>query len=408
MKTELLKESSPKNLTLTAIQASQLRLLGGLLRSQKPKPGYINNTDDTEDTDDSERSAVGVEQLSSTTYKVTVFNAIGAIGLGDLQLVVEPKIPVAHLLYLLGESHEVPQAASGRVNLDVDVAFTTLIMRWFVEASEQLLRRGLDRDYQLITANLAFARGKVHALPTARSILAGRPVIRCEFDEFTEDTSLNRVLKAAARHVLASPQLPIDLRRRCRSVYQRIEAPTEIRGHDLEMVPDSRSRHYRDAHQLALLILRSGGIAPAAGTQAAWTLLIKTPTAAEEGIRNTLKRHLEPTWKVRKKGKKLIGTRARTLHPDLVFGDDNAVGDVKYMVTNNGEIGRSHLNQVTTFAVGYQATKAIVVAFGHDTRGEQVNVGDVHVQGINWDTSQDPERAADKLADQVLAWLSQP
>jgi hypothetical protein len=85
-------------------------------------------------------------------------------GLGDLQLVVQPKISVAHLLYLLGESHEVPQAASGRVNLDVDVAFA---MRWFVEAGEQLLPRGLDRDYQLITANLAVARGKVHPLPTA-------------------------------------------------------------------------------------------------------------------------------------------------------------------------------------------------------------------------------------------------
>ena len=48
-------------------------------------------------------------------------------------------------------------------------------MRWLIEASEQLLRRGLNRDYQLTTANLAFARGKIHALPTARSILAGDP-----------------------------------------------------------------------------------------------------------------------------------------------------------------------------------------------------------------------------------------
>jgi hypothetical protein len=34
-------------------------------------------------------------------------------------------------------------------------------------------------------------------------------------------------------------------------------------------------------------------------------------------------------------------------------------------------------------------------------------VGGVEVQGINWDTSTNPQHAAAKLADQVRAWLSQ-
>jgi 5-methylcytosine-specific restriction enzyme subunit McrC len=397
---EVLTESKLCRLVLTTSQADQLRNIGRTLASDKRWWG------DRDAADERDRTVIRCDRMSPTTYAITVYNAIGAIGLGNIQLIVQPKIPTPHLLHLLAESQQLPRASAERAQLDGDKAFFVLVVRWFLDASEELLRRGLCRDYESTTRDLSFARGRIHILSTTRSILAGRPLLRCSFDDFSEDTSLNRVLKAAARNVLASPGLPANLRRRGRCVYQRLDGAGEVRSSDLNTVPDARSRHYWDAHRLALVILTSGGVVPARGTQPAWTFLFRTPEAVEEGVRNALRRRLEPDWKVRKYGMRLGGTRNRSLSPDLVIGDGVAIGDVKYRVTASGDIDRSHLNQVTTFATGYGTGRAMLLAFGTPSRGEIVHVGPVQVHGFNWDTSEtDPTRASAKLAQEISLWL---
>jgi 5-methylcytosine-specific restriction endonuclease McrBC regulatory subunit McrC len=84
-------------------------------------------------------------------------------------------------------------------------------VRWFIDACERFLRFGLDRDYEHTIDNLSYAKGRIHVLSTSRSILTGRPIVRCEFDTFNEDTPLNRVLRAAVLRVLANAALPEDL-----------------------------------------------------------------------------------------------------------------------------------------------------------------------------------------------------
>ena len=196
MKTVSLIESKPSNLELSANQAEQIRMIGRTLRSQKLWWGDTDDTDDTDDSDPSSRTAIDVHWTSPSSYDVTVSNAIGAIGLSDLQLLVQPKIPMAHLLYLLAESQQLPPRSSEeRASVKSDEGFFALVVRWFLDACERLLRLGLDRDYGRVTADLPFARGRVDLIPTARSIFAGRPKVRCEFDYFSEDTSLNRVLR---------------------------------------------------------------------------------------------------------------------------------------------------------------------------------------------------------------------
>jgi hypothetical protein len=107
--------------------------------------------------------------------------------------------------------------------------------------------------------------------------------------------------------------------------------------------------------------------------------------------------------------KPLLGDRNRSLHPDLVFGDNDAVRDVKYRLASTGEIRRNELNQVTTFATGYHATKATILAFGPHETGEEVRVGPVQVNGFNWNTQEPtPEQAAARIADRIAAWLTAP
>src|SRR5689334_20157539 len=96
-RTVTLTESTPQMLDLTPAEAQQLTAMGRALASDST---WWGNNDDDEGPI---RTVIRCERLASTKYKIVVSDAIGVIGLGSLQLVVQPKIPLHHLVYLLEE-----------------------------------------------------------------------------------------------------------------------------------------------------------------------------------------------------------------------------------------------------------------------------------------------------------------
>jgi 5-methylcytosine-specific restriction enzyme subunit McrC len=403
-----LEESRVSTVSLTQAQADALRMVGRALRSRK---SWWGDNAEPEDLEQSERTAIRVDQRPDGDYDVVVYNAVGVIGLPDLQLVIGPKIPMNHLLYLFASSSELPaNSTQDVVSVGNDANLFELVARWFLDASERLLRLGLDRDYERRTADLAVVRGRVDLVPTVRAVYAGRPRVRCTFDSFTEDTSLNRTLKAAARAISASLLLPLGLRFRGRRIAERLNSAGELRPEDVHVLPDRNRPHYRDAHQLAALILKSTGIEVSHGGRIAQTFLLRTPEAVEEGIRCALNEHLPKDLAVKRGGKELVagdasGSKKRRVTPDIVFGADKAVGDVKYMITN-GDVITAHLYQVTTFATAYGVVKSALIGFGAGSVGARVEVGKVSVRGFSWKTTEvDPRIAAAKLASEVTSWL---
>jgi len=403
VKTEFLTESKPTELTLTDHEADQLRWLGSALASRK---GWWGESDGPK-TDI--RSVIQCDRVSDDCYNVKVSDSVGAIGVGDLQLIVRPKIPLSHLIFLLAEADQLPRSLYERSRLSADDTFFDVIANWFVDTCEALLRQGLTSDYGRITGDLPCARGRIHVVKTSRALSRGRPSVHCDFDHFGEDTGLNRVIKAAALRLLRQPALPGKLHERCRRIVYRLSDIGELRVGDLSVKPDALSSRYRDAHPLALSILSSTGIDLDSGGTSAWTFLFRTPESVEEGLRNTLQRHLQPDCAVRKTGKVLLGDRRRSLNPDLVFGDNEAVGDIKYRLANSNDLERSDANQVTAFATAYRVDKAAIIAFGHtdDRRpAPWAAFGPVRVNGFSWNCDEAfPERAAINLAEQLREWL---
>lgn len=401
MRTIRLTESTEVVVALTSDEATKLRTVGQALASQSTWWG-------AEPTDDEESSATVVRchAVSGSEYAIRVSDAIGAIGLGDTQLIVDPKIPLPHLLYLFARSDHFPRHLSERSLLGTDSSFFLVVATWFVEQCETLLRHGLISDYGRITGDVPCARGRIHAAATSRSILVGRPMVRCDYDVRSDDTSLNRVVRAAVLRLLAFSGLPHGLRRHCRQIEYRLSDVGDLRHGDMWAQPDALTRIYRDVIPLALLILEGSGVAMHQGAGGTWTFLCRTPEAVEAGLRSALSERLSSRWTITKKGMVLVGEGKRTLNPDLVFGPTRAVGDVKYKLSPDGGIRRADLNQVTTFATGYGVTKATVIAFGDREVGEYVQVGRVAVNGFIWNTREpDPHLAADRLAENVEHWL---
>ncbi|WP_171054913.1 hypothetical protein [Mycobacterium sp. DBP42] len=397
-----LTESAEQRVPLTAEEAATLRSIGQQLASKKDWWGASD-----EDDPSSNQTVVRCNAVSASDYLVRISDAIGVIGLQHTQLVVNPKISLAHLLFLFAASQQFPRHLLERTHLETDSSFHIVVATWFTEACEVLLRHGLASDYSRVTGNLGCARGRIEATATARSVMMGRPVVRCDYDIRSEDTSLNRVVKGATLRLLSWPDMPADLRRRCRRIGDRLTDIRGLRDGDTQVRLDPLTSSYKDVLPLALMILESSSISICEGAQPVWTFLYRTPDAVEAGVRDCLQRRLHTYCTIEKRRKNLQGDKKRSLNPDLVFGHTFAVGDIKYKHRPDGSIGRSDLNQITTFATGYRVNAGVVIAFGEREVGAHVRVGPVAINCFNWNTTTaNPADAADALAEHLQGWLA--
>ena len=72
----------------------------------------------------------------------------------------------------------------------------------FVKRLNDAIRRGLPRRYQIFEEDLSTLRGKLNVHRQATHLISHPGKLACRFDELSENTPLNRVLKATVRSLL--------------------------------------------------------------------------------------------------------------------------------------------------------------------------------------------------------------
>lgn len=154
-------------------------------------------------------------------------------------------------------------------------------------------------------------------------------------------------------------------------------------------------------------ILHGQGRGLEAGDHGVWTFLFKTADLIEQGVRQVLVAGL-PSVAITKQGM-LLRPSSLSLTPDLRFGTDMAVGDVKYKLTGM-DWNRNDLYQAVTFGTGFGCSKVAVIAFRTTASLElpRVRVGNVEVVPFCWNCSDavPPEEAGSTLCSEVEAWLT--
>lgn len=404
---ETLTESRPSVLALDKSQVQELRELGRHLASDKERPG--SEADSGDDEDAKATSIIRVTHLAGDQWSVKVHDAIGLVSVTDLQIEVQPKIPMPHFLYLFVRAEEPERPAATLAKASEGEPFWKLLARWFVDELELVLRRDLVRDYQHRSDDLRLIKGRLDAVSTARSYYTGVIDFRCEYDDFNQDTPLNRTLKAAARKVASIPGLDSAVQRHAVAGIHRMEDVGQFQKHDASAQTARNTSHYQTALQLARHLLNAAGRIPTSGDAYARTFLIRTPELIERAIRTVLNQHLSPIWRVRRDTKTLHPSHLE-INPDLLFNDGLAVGDVKYRLTPK-DWDRSVLYQTVAFASAYQTQSGVVIGFSNNTVAEPlppVPVGDIQVSYIPWLAAGeiDPEDASERLARSVNSWLT--
>jgi hypothetical protein len=392
-------ESKEQVLALTEEAAMNLRRVGRELASKTEWWGA------DPETPSPERTVIEAEPAGSGLWRIQVRDAVGVIVLRDVQLHIRPKIPAEHFLYLARRSDKLPRTA-GYEGTGSSGPLWELVTLWFLDAAEQLLRRGLIRDYAAVRETLGTIRGHVDVQSAAHRYYSGALLFDCSFDDHVEDNAPNRLMKAAAAYIAASP-LPDSIRRRARRILVRLDAVGDLSDFDKRWMPDRRTEYYRIPITLARHVLRTMGRSLSSGADIVWTFLIRTPELIEDGIRAVLEESLGVDV-VTKTRIQLRGS-SMTFNPDLRFWGSHAVADVKYKLTA-GEWNRSDLYQVLAFAASLRCLRSAVINFTL-VSGIPVlsplTVGEHRVTTISWPAGErDPARAARLFTGSVEEWLS--
>ena len=337
--------------------------------------------------------------------EVRVIDAVGIVAMPTLILDVEPKVPPAHLLYLLERAGLLPRLDAAQATLQADQTLFELIARWYVMALDRVLEEGLARDYRTQRGLFPAVRGRVLAIPTAQLYYRGRLEVASEYQDFDFDTPLNRLLLHAARLLVAHPGLPEGIRAQAGRAILRMDGIGPLRYADRHVQPDRRTVYYRDAALLAKNLIDGVGRGLLVGAERVWTFLLRTPEAVEEGLRRALTDALPSTLVPAKYPLCLNGT-GMTLNPDLIFGK-LAVADVKYKLSKRSW-RKDDLYQLVAFAAGFKVANAAMIDFAHVSRPvlETAEFGSVHVAHLTWPALTDrvPSAALEQLAREVVAW----
>ena len=396
MRVERMVESRAAVLDLSLEEASGLMAVGRGLASKQRRWGQDHVAE--------ERSVIECTPYGHGRWSVRVPDAVGVIRVGAWQLVVEPKVPLSHLIHLFERSGAFPRIDATLASLATAESLWPMVAAWYLAALERLLRSGLSSGYQPAREELPAARGRIAVGATSRAFYKGRITLDCEYEDFDVDTALNRMLKAAATAASASSALEWDLRRRARRATNHMEGVGRLVASDhLDARAERHTSRYALPLELARHVLSATGRGIDVGEAHGHAFLIRTPDMVEEGLRRVAVDALRDRTVVSKRTWFLTGSH-HSLTPDLVFGR-RAVGDVKYKVWS-GDWDRADLYQLVAFATGFGVSDALRVDFASTDHGDSaVRVGPVQLAACDWvcDTGS-PHDAERALGVRLRAW----
>lgn len=275
-------------------------------------------------------------------WRVSDVARVGTAVIGDLVLHIIPKTPILNLVYMASMGHRHITPSADVIEHDAERALPAALARAFLLELQRATRRGLVKGYREVEESAAAIRGR---WDVARQISArpGLPLpLEIDYDDFTEDIPLNRVLHTAVR-VLRAIEMPAASEALREQLEVRfLEVGTLPRGVGLPDVAITRlNEHISGALSLARLILDAMSWTHRAGAHRGGTFLVNVATIFESFVAARLhelvhRQSLRLTVQDRRWW--LDGGRTVALRPDIVIADavPLTVADTKYKVLTDG------------------------------------------------------------------------
>jgi 5-methylcytosine-specific restriction enzyme subunit McrC len=324
---------------------------------------------------------------------------VGMVRTGDLEIEILPKLeglsqPARirrNLLAMLAKTEDLDVRASEMAGfLESPEPFCRALARLYVHRLLEAVRRGLRQDYRLHQDLLPHVRGRIEWSAQARLQAACRLEIACAFDERSEDTPLNRTLKAAlltAGRMLEetrSARIVTELRHTMDGISSACP-PADQRA---RLQTDRTNRHLEPLLTLAKLILgnRNPDLGRSAdGDHDTYSLVWDMNVLFEEYVGRLAQEVLQPEGfqatlqdsSVYLAHDSATRRHAFPLRPDLLVrlgAKPWSVADTKWKrldprQTNLG-VSPSDLYQVLAYAHRFETTRAVLLYPHHPALGK--------------------------------------
>lgn len=292
---------------------------------------------------DAAAGRLGVRRVAGGGHVLTSGSHVGVLAAGDVEIAVQPKIPIHNLFLMLGVRP--PEFAAGNATFGHDTDLLTAMVRVFTRAVESATSRGVLRGYRHTEERLISPRGRIDIAAQIRRPGLPSP-IPCRFDEFTVDIDENRALVAALDRLRRVPGVSSGLRSRLVHLAPRF-ADVPAVAFDPSVLDRWQSnrlnRHYEPALRLAAVILRSVTLRNVAGDITAPSFMINMNDLFQDFVADRLRSALRGRLDVIEEPTVHLGSPRRlAMRPDLVFQRPGAgrraaatyVGDAKYKLSS--------------------------------------------------------------------------
>lgn len=165
-------------------------------------------------------------------------------------------IPIQNLYYLLSYAWNTLEEAE-RVAIDTEQYqhLPDLFAKVLINGLKILLKRGLDRDYQLQEQEVAGIKGKLNLSATLKSNRLWQQHTICAFDNYSADTPSNQILAATIRHLLDTPNLDKQLKSELQSI-QRMFPPVTAISLSKQVFAQVHLRHNQRIYGFLLHVCR--------------------------------------------------------------------------------------------------------------------------------------------------------
>ncbi|WP_125078524.1 McrC family protein [Mycobacterium sp. P7213] len=290
-------------------------------------------------------------------YEVAAGRKVGAVTVGERQLIVRPKIAdLNRLLFLIG------YAKDQRIWRDdqVDLISADELLPGIAEAFSRLASRAVDQGvlqgYRTVRDTLPVLRGRLLAAEQMTR-LYGLPVpVAVEYDDFTVDIAENQLLLAAALRLLSVPRITETARRRLRRLRRTLADVSVLsRGAALpRWQPTRLNSRYHSALRLAEIVLAAESFEHRAGGLRVTGYMFDMWRVFEDFVTVALTEALTASgWRCEQQASlHLDDERQTAMRPDLLcrkHGVPVAVIDAKYKAERYDGFPNADLYQMLAY-----------------------------------------------------------
>jgi 5-methylcytosine-specific restriction enzyme subunit McrC len=344
-------------------------------------------------------------------WRIKASSYVGTLVTPDVQVLIRPKVTTANLFYLLESGGKALSLGAEVFDYDSTGDLIPSFATFYARHLELALAAGIPREYREEEERLPTIRGRVN-VPAQRRLAGLALPVECRFDDYTGDTQLTRILRAAATRLLRLPGVTVTTREALQQASTRLSEASGLLPEDLRAGTrfTRLNRHCQPAERLARLVLGGSTLLDADGTAGAAVFLVDMNLVFESFVESRLTRYLTGRLRVRpQKRDRLDLAGLVRIKPDLVFEDDHRetvyIADTKYKVTADGLGREEDYYQLLAYLAAFNQDEGLLIYCQHDGTAPagEVVVRNLHKRLRTWAIRLDrsPQHIEQELA--VLA-----